>query len=134
MEVYHGMRNELSESLGVSCTRAEQHVWCKCLLCTNILFTKAWKISPSSDSWKNPHAAGTGSHRALQPHQRLLKNTGGYKQSRRCLLCIGGNLLTQVTEKGMRKGALLDLRRANKEEVVSDVNADAAFVAVTIGW
>lgn len=43
-------------------------------------------------------------------------------------------MLTQVTEKGMRKGALLDLRLANKEEVVSVVNAAAAFVAVTIGW
>lgn len=127
--MYHGMRSELSESLGVSCIRAEQDAWCKCLLYTNILFTKAWKISPSSDSWKNPHAAGTGSHRALQPHQHLLKNTGGYKQSRRC---IGGNLLTQGMEKVMRKCALLDVRRANKEQVVSDVNAAAAFVAV--GW
>ncbi|PKU48911.1 glycerol kinase [Limosa lapponica baueri] len=44
-------------------------------------------------------------------------NTGGYEQSRRFLKHIDDNFLTQVIEKMMRGGTLLDLRLKNKEEL-----------------
>lgn len=37
-------------------------------------------------------------------------------------MCFDGSFLTQVVEDLMRRGALLDLRLANKEELIGDVN------------
>ncbi|GAB0184462.1 hypothetical protein GRJ2_000911500 [Grus japonensis] len=48
-------------------------------------------------------------------------NTAGHNQSRRFLECVDDNLLLQVIEEPMRRGAMLDLVLNNKEGLVGDV-------------
>ena len=50
-----------------------------------------------------------------------MDNTAGPKQTRAHLECTDNNLLAQVTKEPTRKGVLLDLILANKEELVRDV-------------
>jgi len=58
-------------------------------------------------------------------------NTANHKQSRRFLEYADDNFLLQVTEKPMRRGAMLDLVLTNKEGLVGNVKLKAA---VTTKW
>ncbi|PKU48218.1 dtw domain-containing protein 2 [Limosa lapponica baueri] len=55
------------------------------------------------------------------PDTCVRDNTAGHKQSRRFLEGIDGNFLLQVTEKPIRRGAILDLVLTNKEGLVGNV-------------
>ncbi|PKU39374.1 rna-directed dna polymerase from mobile element jockey-like [Limosa lapponica baueri] len=48
-------------------------------------------------------------------------NTAGHKQSRRFLECIDDKFILKVTEKTMKRGAMLDLVLTNKEKLVGNV-------------
>ncbi|GAB0177486.1 hypothetical protein GRJ2_000213900 [Grus japonensis] len=54
-------------------------------------------------------------------------NTARHTQSRRFLQSIDDNFLTQVVEKPMRRGVLLDLVLKNKEGLVEDVKVGGSL-------
>lgn len=51
-------------------------------------------------------------------------NTAGHKQSRRLLICIDGNVPTQMMKNLMRRDGLLDLTFTDKVQPVRDMRAD----------
>jgi len=61
-------------------------------------------------------------------------NTARHAQSRRFLQSIDSNFVTQVVEKPMRRGVLLDLVPTKKEELVEDVKVGAALAVMTMRW
>lgn len=72
--------------------------------------------------------ASCGPHQGLQPPWYLLEgNSTGHKQSRRSLECSDDNVLLQVTEEPMRRRAVLDPVRTNREGLMRSVKLESSL-------
>lgn len=61
-------------------------------------------------------------------------NTARHKPSRKFLERIYDNFLTQVIEKPMRRGALLDVILIHREVPTGDARLKAPLAALTMRW